>query len=134
MGWPDLMDGGIRDVLLADDGVKGRCGGRIFRHRLPEASEYPALVLTRVSTVPGHDMVGSSGLDRHRIQIDAYAETVDAANALALAVRDRLDNFTGPAKHNHIPCARLLTTQEVYDQQVKKYRVLQDWHVWEQRP
>lgn len=127
----NLLDGGLRTFLLGDSAVKALVGDRIHRLRLPEPAKYPAAVINLISTVPDHDFDGDAGLDRHRIQIDCYADTLDAAAGLGRTLRARLDSFTGMAGSSPVPCAHLLTVQELYDQEVKKYRVLTDWHVWE---
>lgn len=74
---------------------------RIYPDKLPQNVTYPALRYQRISTARAQYRV----LDRSsqnkatrqepRMQVDCYAVTRSAANALAVAVRSDLDGYSG---------------------------------------
>jgi uncharacterized protein DUF3168 len=89
----------LRAFLLADATVLAAVGGtRIHPIVLPQGTNgpaVPAIVHNVISEVTDHHMQGASGLVMMRLQIDAYALTASEADALARAVKNRIDGVSG---------------------------------------
>lgn len=70
-------------------------GERIRPEELLESDVYPAIVYGIVTSDPQHDLQGSSGAAFTRVQFNCYGNTLDEADAVADAVEDVLDGFSG---------------------------------------
>jgi hypothetical protein len=82
--------------LLADATISAAVGGeRIHPGILPQGERRPTIVYNLVSEVTDHHLQGPSGLVMVRMQIDAWAQTPDAADALARAIKLRIDGAAG---------------------------------------
>ncbi len=85
----------VRAVLLADPAVVALLGDRLYPVQLPEASTFPAGVITKASGVGEYTLDGDSGIARSRIQIDLYGEGYAAVVTIKRAVRHALSAFRG---------------------------------------
>ena len=79
-----------RTKLIGTAAVAAILGTRIYPDHLPQGATLPAAVYFVVSGTDEVDLAGMSGVAHARVQIDAYATTRTAANALSTAVRDAL--------------------------------------------
>jgi hypothetical protein len=95
MGLIDLRPG-LCAFLLADAAIAGLVATRIYPVKLPQGITAPSIVYNEISGQGDHHNEGASGLVRVRMQIAAWAQTADAAHALFLAVKNRLDGYRGP--------------------------------------
>jgi hypothetical protein len=84
-----------RTKLVGTAAVAALLGTRIYPDHLPQSTTLPAAVYYGISGTDEPRLSGLAGFATERIQIDAYAETRLAANALALAIRDALTNGSG---------------------------------------
>lgn len=89
----------LRAFLAADAAVVAVVvsGGttRIYPVKLPQGVTAASLVYNEISGQGDHHNEGPSGLVSQRIQVAAWAQTADAAHALFLAVKERLDGYHG---------------------------------------
>jgi hypothetical protein len=87
----------LRAYLLADSTIAAMVGTRIHPTVLPQGATAttPAIVYNVVSEVTDHVTTGASGLVMVRLQLDAYAPKADDADALARAVKERIDGKAG---------------------------------------
>lgn len=85
----------VANFVITDSAVTALVTQRIYPQRLPQNPEYPALVFRRVSGPQVHNLAGAAGRAVPRVQIDCYAETYTQMEALADAVKARLDGFRG---------------------------------------
>jgi hypothetical protein len=86
----------LRAFLLADAAISSAVGAsRIYPDEMPQGVTATSLVFQEISNVGDHHMQGPSGLARPRMQVTAWATTRDAAYALGLLVKDRLDGYVG---------------------------------------
>jgi hypothetical protein len=84
-----------RSKLVGTATVAAILGTRIYPDQLPQSTTLPAAVYYGISGVDEPKLTGLAGFAQERIQIDAYASTRLAANALALAIRDALTSSWG---------------------------------------
>ena len=86
----------LRAFLLSDADISAAVGGsRIHPSVMPQGQTAASIVYSVISEITDHTTTGPSGLVMVRMQIDAYALTTDAADALARAVKERIDGFSG---------------------------------------
>lgn len=92
-----MADIGIatRARLIADTAVKAIVVARVYPDRLPQSPTLPACVYHVVSGTDEVHLGGLVGVAHARLQVDCYATTRAAANALATAVRNALCASTG---------------------------------------
>ena len=84
-----------RTKLIGTSAVAALLGTRIYPDQLPQSPTLPAAVYYGISGTDEPRLSGLAGFATERIQIDAYASTRLAANALALAIRDALTSSWG---------------------------------------
>jgi len=85
----------LRSKLVGTNAVATILGTRIYPDKLPQGGTLPAAVYYGISGTDEGQLSGLLGRAEQRIQIDAYATTRTAANALALAIRDALTSSWG---------------------------------------
>lgn len=129
---------GLRAFLLADAAILALVADRVFPIVLKPGETQTSIVYIRISGQGDHWMQGSSGLARPRYQIDCWAQTPGAANALANLVKERLDGYRGPMPYGSNSPQDFVTVQGVfftderedYDPANKMYRVGRDYFIW----
>ncbi len=90
----------LRAHLLDDAAIVARVDARVYPLRLPQpkpapAVNLPAITYQRISGFRFAHLRGAEALARPRYQVDCYAQTHDAAQALGSLVRQRLNGFSG---------------------------------------
>ena len=127
-----MIEQTLRTFILADSTIGTLIGARYYSLRFPEVRTFPAIVYAKISGFREHDMDDSS-IARPRFQLDCWAETYPGAKALANAVRERLDSYTGPvgSPADTVHFAYLLNEQDLYDDEPDPplYRVSLDFEV-----
>lgn len=101
------------------DLVDGRCYPLV----MPQNPVLPALVYTRQSSDPQYRLEGGASLNQVRIEVDCYADTYTDAKALSESVRLAMEaaSYKGT----------LIFDSDFYEPEVKLYRVVMDFYVWE---
>ncbi len=107
------------------DTLKGLVSNRCYPMMMPEKPTFPAIVYSRISSLPFNTIVSASTLDQIRVQVDIYANTYSAAKTLAASVRTAMEAAAFKAT--------LQTDQDLFEPDVKVYRVTQDFYVWDKR-
>jgi len=86
----------LRTFLLADSSIANDVGGnRIRPKRLKQNEILPAIRLNVVSGDEESHLNGISQKSQATVQVDCYADTSEAADALAEKVRLRLQSYRG---------------------------------------
>lgn len=89
----------IRSYLLADVAIAAQVGGRVYPLKLPQPkagiTQYPAIVLSRISGIRFGHLRGGGSLARPRYQVDCWASTYQSAARLGNLCRRRIDGFAG---------------------------------------
>ncbi len=134
----------LKAFLLADSAIGGIVdatmslqsgGSRIFPNRLPQGIVKPSIVYTLISDAGDYHMQGASGLAHPRYQIDAWAQTVDLAASLALAIKNAIDGYrgtmgSGDALVNVQGVFRDSAGREDFDETARLYRSGRDYFIW----
>ncbi len=89
----------LRAFLIADPAIEAlvKTGSttRIYPIKMPQGVTATSIVYNDISAQTGLHNEGSDGLTNIRMQIAAWAQTADAAQALALAIKNRLHGYAG---------------------------------------
>ena len=108
---------------------------RIYPGVAPQGSLVPCLVYNRISAPRFRSLDGPEGYATPRIQLDAWAGSYSEAKALAVAVREAIDGYTGVSgvwEIGDMDCddeGDALFVSEELDAR-RRYGVRQDWIVW----
>lgn len=92
-----IVEQAIAEHLLADNGVAALVQTDIYQLRLPENPDLPAIRVQLIGVIDQFHLRGGSLVEKHRVQVDAYAEEgsgsdpYSAAAAVADAVHAALN-------------------------------------------
>lgn len=103
--------------------LKSLASNRVYPMVLPQNPTMPAIVYTLISKNSENRLEGSASLRQARMQIDTYAKTYSAVKILAASVLNAMEtaSFKGT----------LQTERDLYEADVKLYRVTQDFYIWQ---
>ena len=108
-----------QDIFNALDHL---ANSRVYPLVMPEKGTIPAIVYIRIASTPENTLNGGATIDQIRFQVDTYANTYAEAKSLSASVRTAMESasFKGT----------LQTDQDLFEPDVKLYRVTQDYYVW----
>jgi hypothetical protein len=87
-----------------------------------EPPVYPYIVFQRISSVPNVSIAGPSVLQNTRFQIDIYSRQISEATGIETALEAAMTAWSV----TNIP----LTSQDIYEDDVRAYRISKDYSVW----
>jgi len=125
----DIMEA-LRAFLLADAGVAGLVGERVFVTEAPQDAALPLVVLKRVSTPRVYAQTGPSGLAWPRVQITARAARQAEAVAVAKAVRTAVNGYRGSMGDVPVQAVFVDTERDGFLFDTDKFERVQDAIVW----
>lgn len=98
---------------------------RIYPVILPPgtAAAFPAITYLRVSGDRIYSLSGYSTLENPRMQVDCWSTSFETTKGLADEVRQAMDNATAFA-------SILISDQDLYEDEMKLYRISMDFSVW----
>jgi len=85
----------LQNFLTNQTTVTDIVGSQIWLFHLPSPAIYPAVTLHVISTTQGHNLDGRDSYVKSRIQVDSWSNSYAQATALADAIGDLIDGFTG---------------------------------------
>ena len=106
----------MKDVQTAINGVVGRC----YPLTVPEKPIVPYAIYMQVSNTPEVTMENTIPIESTRVQIDVFSKTYGEAQDLSGQIRLAMMNLGA------IP----LSAGDLYEGEVKLYRVTQDFSIW----
>lgn len=115
---------GLRTLLLAESTVtalcpsqtiKGASRGSIFVRKAEQGAKPPFIIITRIDNDPLLALDGTYGMESSEVDIDCYEYTDVKAEALADAVSDYLDDFSGAAGGSDTIDAVLLESRNDFE-------------------
>ena len=124
-----MIENSIRYILVNDVTVAALTT-RCYPVKLPQDPTYPLILYTRITGIRDHVLSGPSGHAHPRFQIEAWAETYAAAKALAAAMREALDGYSGTVEGVDIGSCLIDSERDIYENEIEVYRVVQDWMIW----
>lgn len=91
-----MLEDGIYSLLLDNSSIVSLVSTRIYPVNLPEDVDlFPCITFQRITTTPEYTMDGPLGLEKVRVQIDAWSFDYGEVKAVAEALRIALDGFSG---------------------------------------
>ena len=115
----------LKSHLQADASIAALVADRIWPIVRAQGSSLPAITYQRVAGTPQSDLDGDDGdLIEVRVQIDCWARGFEDVRTLAELVRVRLQTAASTFR------GRLLFDQDFYEDDVKVFRVSQDFALW----
>jgi hypothetical protein len=97
--------------------------GKVYPLVAPEKVVAPYIVYSRIASTPENTLDGGATIDLVRIQVDTYHNTYSAVKSLAESVRLALESSGAKAT--------LQTDQDLFEPDLKVYRVSQDYYCWQ---
>lgn len=111
---------------LGHSSITALVSDRVYPLLVPQGAAMPAITWQHIGGVPMNDLSGGDGdMLNYRVQINCWADTYLAAQALAEAVRARLQ--TAASSFKAVP---LLVPQDVYEESPKRFGVYMDFSFW----
>ena len=103
---------------------------RIYPLVLPQNPTLPAVTYQRIDGIREDGIAGSHGLAHPRIQIDSWGSTYTSAKDVATQVRTALYRQTWTEDTVAVLDAFIEDDRDFYEDDVKIFRVSQDFLIW----
>lgn len=116
--------------ILTNDVTVAAITTRCYPVMIPQSPTYPLILYTRISGMRDHVLGGATGHAHPRFQVEAWAETYSGAKTLADAIRIALDDYSGTASGTVIHSCLIDSERDVYESEIEKYRIIQDYFIW----
>lgn len=125
----------LYSFLLADSAITAitgaGVGARIYPMKIKQGVNQASVVYTRISGEGDYHNEGPSGYARVRMQIAAWAQKADDADALARAVKAAIDGYSGPmgsgANLVQVQGVFQADAREMWDDTAALHGVMRDW-------
>ena len=104
---------------------------RVYPLKLPQNPTYPAVTYCRVSTVRPSAMGSDTGDAQSRVQVDSWDSTELGTLNVSEQVRAALQRWTGTAGGVQVTHGHVANQMMVYEEDVQKWRVIQDFILWQ---
>lgn len=118
----------LRVFLLDGAVIGGLIDARMYPQVLPQNVTFPAISYSMAARESVRDIPnGPAGRARPRITINAWALNYAQSEALSNAIRLRLDGFKGSMGASDIGAIRLDNVFDVFEEEAKAYRILNDY-------
>ena len=118
----------LQEFLVADPGVSAIVDDRIYPLVIPQRGEIPAIVYSRYATVHVPTHGGMTGLEESRFQLSLWGDTPNDTWALADAVEDAVNGFSGDMAGVHVGLIKVVTRLQDVEEadNVSRFRVIMD--------
>jgi hypothetical protein len=130
-----LLQRDLRDWLLSKIAITDLVGERVHALRIAQPAEYPAIVISLVSTRPVTSMDGYSNLRFRRLQIDCYSDDFDEMQQVGEAVFRTMEGAAGPMGLSQVGFCRMLSERDLDEDGIEVdtpvFRRSQDWEIAE---
>jgi hypothetical protein len=97
-------------------------GGAWYQVNSTEPPVYPFITFARISSSANVSMQGPSDVQNTRIQVDIYSPSIAEAVGIETAVESAFAAWTT----QNVP----LTSQDLYEDVIRAYRISKDFSVW----
>ena len=97
--------------------------GRLYPMVAPQTVTLPYAVYQVISQVPSNVLADTPGLFNSRLQVDIFTRLYAEAQTLKGQIRSAMSSGFGRN-------ASEISSQDLYEEEVKLYRVSMDWSIW----
>lgn len=116
--------------LTAHAGTSAIIGKKVYPNLLPQDVTLDAITYQRISATRTPAMGADSDAAYARFQVSSWSSTYSGAKALAAQVQDALQRWSGTAGGTTVLEVFLLNELDIYEDETKYHRVIQDYRVW----
>mgnify|MGYP003336237320 FL=1 len=97
-------------------------GGAWYGINTTEPPVYPFIVWQRVVSTTNNTLRGASDLQNTRVQIDIFSRSVSES----VSIEDAVESAMASASFTNL----LVSSQDIYESEVKAFRITKDYSVW----
>lgn len=121
----------IYHILNTDNDLVTLLGGtpKIYPVEIPQETPWPAVVYTKIQQTPNHTKDSTSLVDEVRMQIDVFATSYSAMEAIDEKIRELLDYFRGVVNTVAIDSIHFLSSSELLDEELNLKHTATDYHI-----
>lgn len=123
----------VLKALLADSGVTGLIGQRLYYVKAPQDVAKPYVVFFKASAPREYSHDGASGLARPRFQFSCFAMTYKKAKQIAEAIRGVIEAFSGTmggAGGVEVGSCFCINESDIFEDNTQLYHVAVDYLIW----
>lgn len=117
------LDVKMHQALSGGAAIAALVSTRIYPLVLPQSVAYPAISYQRISNT---GQMGTTALRESRWQVNCWALTYTAAQALAVAVKNALEEYTATATAPRIKMVLVVNELDDFDPEANIFRVIVD--------
>lgn len=105
----------LQTYLLAQSGIASLVGAQVYWQAAPQATAFPYITFFLVSEEREHDVAGQCGVVFAFYQVDCWHEGSADIHAIADAVRNAVDGYTGTMGSTTVQYSKLINRHEFID-------------------
>ena len=123
----------LRAQILADSAVENLVGTRMYPTIAPQSAALPYITYQVISAFRQPTMLAPDNLPEKRIQIDAWGSTFSQAHAVAEAIRQAIDGFSGTmgsSPGTEVQGVFADTERTMYEPEPELHRVSRDYRIY----
>jgi Protein of unknown function (DUF3168) len=121
------MNDALVAYVNADATVAGLQANRFYHLRLPDEAVLPASTFQRIDASRVYAHATAGGLPRARYQLTHWGATPMDAQALADAIRHRLDGFHGTMSGVRVDSVECVDGPDLDDPETQTFRSIRDY-------
>ena len=125
-----MIEESLFHLLSNHVGLSNLINARIYPSVMPQGFELPCVVFQRIAGPRLYSHDGPSGLAHPRYQFSSYADSKAGANAVAAQVRDALSGVKDMSLGTPVCVSLLDMEMDLYDPEINKHRIIQDYRIW----
>lgn len=120
----------IYSLLAGSQPVVSIIGSRIYRVKMPDNPQLPAITYQTVSSSPVESFEGFSGLWKPMIRVDCWGKGAGSTQDLAEKVRLALHGYQGSYQDRRIHNILEWSVTELYDEDLDIFHVACSMRIW----
>jgi hypothetical protein len=106
--------------------LNGLVGGRMYPMVAPDSPTVPFIVYQNITNSPEYTLGNTSPINNTRMQIDCYSDTYGGVKSLVASVQSAMQAAAQAKTLVNVP----KMSSDLYEAEVKLYRVTQDYSIW----
>jgi hypothetical protein len=124
------IEDAIYSLLSGSATVAALVGTRIYRVKMPDNPQMPAITYQTVYSEPIESFSGFSGLWQPIMRVDCWGKTAGSTQDLAEKVRLALHGYQGSYQDRRIHNILEWSTTELYDEDADIFHVACSMRIW----
>lgn len=124
------VEDAIYSLLSGSAPVAALVGTRIYRVKMPDNPQLPAITYQTIYGEPTESFSGFSGLSQPIMRVDCWGKTAGSTQDLAEKVRLALHGYRGVYQDRSIQNILEWSTTELYDNDTDIFHVACSMRIW----